>query len=238
MSFKSVIENPNYEETVHKMVNNFYRNDSSDEYLSVHGKIFPPQNKPLFKPLKILSILNTMYKERVQKTRGIVNDPELIITIYEEWNENLKKYCWNVIEMMEELKKDACMQLDGLGDRLNNSMLEISKQSVLREDRDNLVELIKRTFNDSRGWDVNGLKFHTITLADIFGENFEAVLYEENAEPETKEVTKPADQTELAVQLDRNRKKMAQILKDNDLLKSEISYLKRNIKKGTGLKNK
>lgn len=236
MSFKSVIENPSYENTVHKMVNNFYRNDSSEEYLSGPGKI--PLNQQSLKPLKILSILSSMYKDRVQKTRGIVNDPELIITIYEEWNENLKKYCWSLIDMMEELKKDACVQLDGLGDRLNNSILEISKQSVLREDRDNLMELIKRTFSDSRGWDVNGLKFHTITLADIFGENFEAILDEDNAESETKEVTKHDDQGELILQLDRNRKKTAEILKDNDLLKSEISYLKRQIKKGTGFKNK
>ncbi|KAL5279032.1 hypothetical protein ACFFRR_003572 [Megaselia abdita] len=222
MSFKSARDKPektffDSEKTVHKIINNFHRNDSSDECPSRPWKIIP-QKKNTAKPLKILSVLNNIYRERIRRTKDIVRDPDLIITIYEEWNENLKKYCLNLIEMMEELKKDAYMHLDVLGEKLNSSMFEISKQDAVKDDLANLIELIKRTFNDNRGWDVNGLKFQTITLTDIFGEDFETDISE--SESKKLERTEESDQ-----------KKMADILKDNDLLKSEISYLKRQIKR-------
>lgn len=235
MSFKSVIEasdcSRDNEKIVHKIISPFNRNDSSDDCLHGPRKIIP-ENKRL---LKILGIINNMYKERVRKTKGIIDDPDLIITIYEEWNENLKKYCLDLIDIMEELKKDAFMQLNALGEKLNTSMFEISKASVMREDRDNLIELIRRTFTDNRGWDFGGLKFHTIAISDIFGEDLEDVICKDNEDSVRKT---DMDQGDLTVRLNQKKKKIADILRDNDLLKSEVSCLKRQIKRDADLKNK
>lgn len=230
MSFKSTIDVPNYskndDKTVQRIINNFRRNDSSME--CVPGPKKNPRNKKL---LSIFSVLNNIYKERVRNTKNIINDSDLIVTVYEEWNASLKKFSLSLIEMIEELEKEACNQLDGLDEKLNTSLFEISQQSYLKEDRDNLVKLIRRTFCDDRGWNVNGLKFNTITLSDIFGEDFENDFINDNTDCGSETTIKSDNQL-------TDHKKMDEILRDNDLLRCEVDYLKGQIKRDSERKNK
>lgn len=227
MSFKSLAENSE-EETFCKIINNFKRNESSDECFSIPPT--PIHSAKLEKPILVLKTLNEMYKERIRKTKQIVQDPELLITVYEEWTNSLTKYCINLIDVLGELRKDACVQLDGLESKLNSSLFEISKQSNIKHDLCNLMELIRRAFKDDRAWDISGLKFKTVTLADIFGEDFEMGLCE-FSDSESKQETKSDNVCNLTSRVEPKDKKMADIIRDNDLLKSEIAYLKKEIQR-------
>lgn len=90
---------------------------------------------------------------------------QLKYPVYCDWVSKLIEQNTDLVELVEELEREACLRLNMLEMK---SKEDFTKMKNLKTDQNNVLEVLKRA-REHRRWDADGLQFHYVTHEDLFG---------------------------------------------------------------------
>ncbi|XP_055545662.1 uncharacterized protein LOC129730389 isoform X2 [Wyeomyia smithii] len=118
--------------------------------------------------------INQVFENRLRLVEQETEDPRYKIKVYQDWVRELRSINIGVVEAIKAMQDSCQRQLSRMSETYKRNLTRFGPetQARLMNDRDGLVEVIRRAHTSGR-WDIEGIHFLDLSIDDIFGKKTE-----------------------------------------------------------------